>query len=156
MRRCGRRSGCKHAPSHLSWGHADWWSQNLRWKNHQLHMVFDWDSVTTQPEAIMAGGGVPVGGHTIRNRRQRSGSNCRGELALSVCVCDCAWQRLDWRRCATGRAAPTSVLTAQGLTVYLLLEWHAREILDASDGGRLLPRWHATDHHQTSARPGAN
>lgn len=36
-------------------GHADWWSQNLRWIDHRLHVVFDWDSVTAQPEAIIAG-----------------------------------------------------------------------------------------------------
>jgi hypothetical protein len=36
-------------------GHADWWSQNLRWVGQQLHVVYDWDSVTAQPEAILAG-----------------------------------------------------------------------------------------------------
>jgi hypothetical protein len=36
-------------------GPADWWSQNLRWNGHRLHVVFDWDSVTAQPEAIIAG-----------------------------------------------------------------------------------------------------
>jgi hypothetical protein len=36
-------------------GHADWWSQNLRWVGHTLHAVFDWDSVTAQPEAILVG-----------------------------------------------------------------------------------------------------
>lgn len=36
-------------------GHADWWSENLRWLDHRLHVVFDWDSVTAQAEAILAG-----------------------------------------------------------------------------------------------------
>ena len=36
-------------------GHADWWSENLRWNNQKLHVVFDWDSVTAQPEPILAG-----------------------------------------------------------------------------------------------------
>ena len=36
-------------------GHADWWSQNLRWVGQRLHVVYDWDSVTAQPEAILAG-----------------------------------------------------------------------------------------------------
>ena len=36
-------------------GHADWWSENLRWVGHRLHVVHDWDSVTAQPEAILAG-----------------------------------------------------------------------------------------------------
>jgi hypothetical protein len=36
-------------------GHADWWSENLRWVGRQLHLVYDWDSVTAQPEAILVG-----------------------------------------------------------------------------------------------------
>ena len=36
-------------------GHADWWTQNLRWIGRRLHVVHDWDSVTSQPEAILAG-----------------------------------------------------------------------------------------------------
>jgi hypothetical protein len=36
-------------------GHADWWSENLHWVGHRLHVVHDWDSVTAQPEAILAG-----------------------------------------------------------------------------------------------------
>jgi len=43
---------CSEPPSV---GHADWWSQNLRWKGHRLHVVFDRDSVTAQPEPIIAG-----------------------------------------------------------------------------------------------------
>jgi len=42
-----------HKPSVV--GHADWWSDNLRWVGHQLHAVFDWDSITAQPEAILVG-----------------------------------------------------------------------------------------------------
>jgi Phosphotransferase enzyme family len=36
-------------------GHADWWSENLRWNGRELHVVFDWDSITAQPEPIVAG-----------------------------------------------------------------------------------------------------
>jgi hypothetical protein len=36
-------------------GHADWWSENLRWVGRRLHVVYDWDSATAQPEAILAG-----------------------------------------------------------------------------------------------------
>ena len=36
-------------------GHADWWSENLRWRGHELHAVFDWDSITAQPELIIVG-----------------------------------------------------------------------------------------------------
>ena len=35
--------------------HADWWSDNLRWIGDQLHVVFDWDSVTAQPEPVLTG-----------------------------------------------------------------------------------------------------
>jgi Phosphotransferase enzyme family len=47
-----RLSQCSEAPLV---GHADWWSENLRWNGHQLHVVFDWDSITSQPEPIIAG-----------------------------------------------------------------------------------------------------
>jgi hypothetical protein len=36
-------------------GHGDWYSQNLRWIDRQLHVVHDWDSVIAQPEAAIAG-----------------------------------------------------------------------------------------------------
>jgi hypothetical protein len=36
-------------------GHADWWSENLRWQGRQLHVVFDWDSIVAQPEPILVG-----------------------------------------------------------------------------------------------------
>jgi hypothetical protein len=36
-------------------GHADWWSDNLRWIGERLHAVFDWDSVTARPEPVLAG-----------------------------------------------------------------------------------------------------
>jgi hypothetical protein len=39
-------------------GHADWESQNIRWKEGQLYVVHDWDSVVTGPEAVIAGAGA--------------------------------------------------------------------------------------------------
>ena len=36
-------------------GHADWWSENLRWVGRRLHVVHDWDRVTAQPEPILVG-----------------------------------------------------------------------------------------------------
>lgn len=36
-------------------GHADWESQNLRWRGRELHVAFDWDSLVRRPEAIVAG-----------------------------------------------------------------------------------------------------
>lgn len=36
-------------------GHADWYSENLRWHGQQLHTVHDWDSVAARPEAAIAG-----------------------------------------------------------------------------------------------------
>jgi hypothetical protein len=36
-------------------GHADWWSENLHWVGHRLQVVHDWDNVTAQPEAMLAG-----------------------------------------------------------------------------------------------------
>lgn len=41
-------------------GHADWESQNIRWRNRQLHAVFDWDSVTARPEAVIVGSAAAV------------------------------------------------------------------------------------------------
>jgi Phosphotransferase enzyme family len=36
-------------------GHADWEEPNLRWLDRQLHVVHDWDSVVSRPEAAIAG-----------------------------------------------------------------------------------------------------
>lgn len=36
-------------------GHADWESQNLRWRGHDLHVAHDWDSLVRSPEAMVAG-----------------------------------------------------------------------------------------------------
>jgi len=36
-------------------GHADWEESNLRWVDRRLHVVHDWDSVVSRPEAALAG-----------------------------------------------------------------------------------------------------
>lgn len=36
-------------------GHADWEEPNLRWIDRRLHVVHDWDSVVSCPEAALAG-----------------------------------------------------------------------------------------------------
>lgn len=36
-------------------GHADWESQNLRWRGTELHVAHDWDSMVRRPEAVIAG-----------------------------------------------------------------------------------------------------
>ena len=36
-------------------GHADWESQNLRWRDGRPLAVHDWDSAVAQPEAVVAG-----------------------------------------------------------------------------------------------------
>lgn len=36
-------------------GHADWESQNLRWRGTELHVAHDWDSLVRCPEAAIAG-----------------------------------------------------------------------------------------------------
>jgi hypothetical protein len=36
-------------------GHADWEEPNLRWIDRRLHVVHDWDSVVSRPEAVLAG-----------------------------------------------------------------------------------------------------
>lgn len=36
-------------------GHADWEEPNLRWRDRRLHVVHDWDSVVSRPEAAIAG-----------------------------------------------------------------------------------------------------
>jgi hypothetical protein len=36
-------------------GHADWEEPNLRWVDRRLHIVHDWDSVVSRPEAALAG-----------------------------------------------------------------------------------------------------
>jgi Ser/Thr protein kinase RdoA (MazF antagonist) len=36
-------------------GHADWESQNIRWREGRPLAVHDWDSAVVQPEAVVAG-----------------------------------------------------------------------------------------------------
>jgi hypothetical protein len=36
-------------------GHADWHADNVRWSGDRLLVVHDWDSVVSQPEAVIAG-----------------------------------------------------------------------------------------------------
>lgn len=36
-------------------GHADWHADNVRWSAGKLLVVHDWDSVVSQPEAVIAG-----------------------------------------------------------------------------------------------------
>lgn len=36
-------------------GHADWEEPNLRWIDRRLHVVHDWDSIVSRPEAAIAG-----------------------------------------------------------------------------------------------------
>ena len=36
-------------------GHADWHADNVRWFGGELLVVHDWDSVVSQPEAVIAG-----------------------------------------------------------------------------------------------------
>jgi hypothetical protein len=37
-------------------GHCDWWPANVQWRNGELHVVHDWDSLAHLPEAALAGG----------------------------------------------------------------------------------------------------
>jgi hypothetical protein len=53
-------------------GHADWWPDNIEWRDGQLHVVHDWDSLAYLPEAVLVGGAsvlycyAPVPAATIR------------------------------------------------------------------------------------------
>ncbi len=37
-------------------GHADWTATNVEWRDGDLHVVHDWDSLAYLPEAALAGG----------------------------------------------------------------------------------------------------
>jgi hypothetical protein len=52
-RRVRRRLTQCHQPSVA--GHADWEEPNLRWMDRRLHVVHDWDSIASRPEAAIAG-----------------------------------------------------------------------------------------------------
>jgi Ser/Thr protein kinase RdoA (MazF antagonist) len=41
-------------------GHADWEAQNIRWRNGEVHVVHDWDSLAWLPEAAIAGGAAGI------------------------------------------------------------------------------------------------
>jgi len=53
----GRRVHCRLAECRQPpvVGHADWEESNLRWVDRRLHVVHDWDSVVSRPEAALAG-----------------------------------------------------------------------------------------------------
>lgn len=51
--RCRRRLRRYRAPRVI--GHADWHADNVRWSGGKLLVVHDWDSVVSQPEAVIAG-----------------------------------------------------------------------------------------------------
>jgi hypothetical protein len=52
-RRVRRRLAQCQAPPVV--GHADWEEPNLRWSDRRLHVVHDWDSIVSRPEAAIAG-----------------------------------------------------------------------------------------------------
>lgn len=41
-------------------GHADWWPDNVQWRDEELHVVYDWDSLAYLPEAMLAGGASAI------------------------------------------------------------------------------------------------
>jgi len=47
-------------------GHADWYSENLRWVGERLHVVYDWDSVAALPEAALAGAAAAIFTSTVQ------------------------------------------------------------------------------------------
>ena len=51
--RCRARLERYRAPHVV--GHADWHADNVRWSDGRLLVVHDWDSVVSQPEAVIAG-----------------------------------------------------------------------------------------------------
>jgi hypothetical protein len=51
--RCRRRLSRYQAPRVI--GHADWHADNVRWSGGRLLVVHDWDSLVSQPEAVIAG-----------------------------------------------------------------------------------------------------
>ena len=58
--RCVRQRLLRPSALPVVVGHGDWESQNLRWVEHQLHVVHDWDSVVGQREATVAGAASAV------------------------------------------------------------------------------------------------
>jgi len=48
-------------------GHADWEAQNVFWRNSRLHVVHDWDSAVSLPEATIAGAAAAV--YAVRGER---------------------------------------------------------------------------------------
>jgi hypothetical protein len=48
-------TGCKLASPDAVIGHCDWLAGNLRWSGDALLVVHDWDSMTADSEAVLAG-----------------------------------------------------------------------------------------------------
>ena len=92
-----RLSQCSAAPVV---GHADWWSENLRWNGHQLHVVFDWDSISAQPESIIAGAAAYMFAATTFDIEGSAPaadvSQSEGFLVAYARARGRAWSRDDW------------------------------------------------------------
>jgi hypothetical protein len=92
-----RLSQCSEAPVV---SHADWWSENLRWNGHQLHVVFDWDSITAQPESVIVGAAAYMFAATTF---EIEGSAPAADVSQSECFLVAharargrAWSREEW------------------------------------------------------------
>ena len=105
-------------------GHADWWSQNLRWTDHRLHVVFDWDSVTAQPEAIIVGaaayqfaattfeieGSAPAATASETERFLRAYEDARGK-AWTPEQSQVAWSASIWVACYQAQLSALEAVT---------------------------------------------
>jgi hypothetical protein len=97
----GRRVRLRLAHCHLPpvIGHADWESQNLRWSDGHLHVVHDWDSVVSQPEAMIAGAAAAVFPASGRPLTDATRNETEAFLVAYAHARGRQWSTEEWQMC---------------------------------------------------------
>lgn len=120
-------------------GHADFESQNVRWRAGRLYSVDDWDSVAALPEAVLAGAASAV--HPAAGRSAATATVAETRRFLR------AYAR---RRGTPWTAAEREVCWAAGLWV---LAYNAR--VEIAEGGKQLAEQVRRDADLRLSRAGA-
>ena len=132
-RRTRARLSAFRAPAVV--GHVDWWVDNLRWLDGNLHVVHDWDSLARQPEAIICGFAASMFaeslGHWVQANLaqseaflagyERARGRAWGHEEREVCWAAGLWQNSHSISASTGDVPARAALLASELAERLRL-----------------------------------
>jgi hypothetical protein len=91
--RCRERLSRYQAPRVI--GHGDWHADNVLWSDGRLFAVHDWDSVVSQPEAVIAGMAAATFPATEASWTPATIPECEQFLAAYVAAGSRAWTSDD-------------------------------------------------------------